>query len=171
MSWQFDKPLKKIINGNSYNVALCTSENDFSASAYYRQLLNSETFYSPLSSSSATPYSSVYRKVLNSAAYYPHLNLCKVSVTYTRICTNPTSSTKNYLWTITKIEFEMPLPVSTSGTLTIAANTKTKSGTLTTITQNNNSTTNFSLSATYNGVTVSGSVSLTSSDTVSFYLS
>ena len=69
-----------------------------------------------------------------------------------------------------RVEFEMPLPVSTSGSLIIEANTKTKSGTVKTITQNNNSTASFSLSATYGGVTVSGSVSLTSSGTATLYL-
>jgi len=170
MSWQFDKPLKKIINGNSYNVAICTSSNDFSATSYYKSIISSTIYYSPLSSSSSNPYTTAYRKVINSTAYYPHLNKCWVKVTYTRNSSNPTSGLTVYTWTITKIEFEMPLPVATSGSLIIDANTKTKSGTVKTITQYNNSTASFSLSATYGGVTVSGSVSLTSSGTATLYL-
>lgn len=171
MSWQFDKPIKKMINGSYYNVAICTSASDFSATAYYGQLINSETFYTPLSSSSSTPYSSIYRKILNSTVYYPHLNQCKVSVSYSRTTSNPTSGVTNYTWTITKIEFEMPLPVATSGSLSISANIKTKTGTLKTVTQKNSSSYYFSLSATRNGITVSGGVYLTTSGTSTFYLS
>ncbi|MCR4733619.1 MAG: hypothetical protein K5829_01245 [Treponema sp.] len=115
---------------------------------------------------------SVPKKVIDNAQYYYHNNRCKVSITYTRNSTSPTSGVAIYIWKITKVVFEMPLPVATSGSISIAANTKTKSGSnLKTLTRDNNATTTFSLSATYNGVTVSGSVSLTSSGTVALYLS
>lgn len=171
MSWQFDKPLIKIINGTTYNVALCMSASDFSATTYYKQLLNSETFYSPLSSSSSGSYTSAYKKIINSTTYYPHLNKCKVSVTYSRTTSNPTSGVTNYTWTIKKIVLEMPLPVATGGSLSLSANIKEKSGTLLQKTQSNNSTFTFSLSASRNGKTVSGSARLTSGGTAEFYLS
>ena len=152
-------------------MAVCTSASDFSATSYYKPIINSTIYFSPLSSSSSNPYTTAYRKVINSTAYYPHLNKCWVKVTYTRNSTNPTSGITVYTWTITKIEFEMPLPVATGGSVSIAANTKTKTGTIKTITQTNNSTASFSLYATYSGVTVSGSVSLTSSGTATLYLS
>lgn len=167
MSWQFDSPLRKIINNQEVYYPKCTNSSDYSGD-YFRKIINDITYYIPLKS---TNDGINIRKIINNNVYYYHNNTCQVTVYYDMTSSSPTSSSTEYTWDVTRIVFEMPLPVATSGSIVVSANTKDKSGNLLHAVKENDSNYPFSISATYNGVTVSGSTTLTTSGSITFTLS
>lgn len=175
MSWQFDKPILKIVNNSVYKLGIFSSSSDVSST---ENIKTASGYYLPLSSGTSGNYNSNFKIVKNSSSYFPHENKITCKVSYTRNTYSPTSGVYQYYWKITAIEFEAPLPCASkfySGSTLlkeVSANTKKITGSpiFQTPIQTASSCT-VSFSASFGGKTVAGSFSLGSASSTSFIIS
>lgn len=178
MSWQFQSPFLKLVNGTLHKIGKFTSATDVSATRTLLKTINGTTYYLPLFSGTSTSATGVYRYCINGSVYYPHANKITCTVAYTRNTYSPTSGVYQYYWKITSIGFESSLPVSSSfytGSLSlksVSANTKKITGSPVFQTPiQNGSTFTVYFKATNAGITVTGSFTMGASGSRTFIIS